>query len=766
MDGFYKESGGNPFYLEQLARSTRLTHGALMSAAQHPLAGIDVPAAVAAALSGELGLLSTPTRTLLQGAAVAGDPFEPELAAAAAAVSDGSAVQAIDELLALELIRTTDVPRRFRFRHPLVRRAVYDGAPGGWLLGAHERCADALAERGVSAAARAHHVEHGARHGDAAALAVLQEAGQAAALRAHASAAPWFGGALRLLPDSAPPEQRVELLLARAGALRATGRLEESRADLVESIRLVPDESVAVRVRLTVACAGVEHMLGRHKDSRARITAALAGISDAAAHEAVDLVLALGFDGLFRADFGAMRDAAARALTMARPLGDQPLTATAASVLTLACAWGGLTSEAEAARDEAVDLVDAMSDDQLAQRIDAPAYLAAGELHLDRYDDTIAHAERALAVGRATGQQFPTLVPTLGTAYLMRGRLTEAIEVLDGGIESSRLARNAQDLAWRLHLRSSTALAVGDLDTALATAEEAVELTRELEEENFLSAYPGLGLAAALLPSGDPAAAVEILVRSAGGGELPLIPGGWRAMGHELIARCHLELGRPDAAARAAGLAEATAATTGLPMATAWADRAAAAVALDAGIPALAAERALASAAAAERAGAVVEAAWSRTLAGRALAQTGQTGDDTRAASELQRAAADFDATGAARYRDEAERELRKQGHHIHRRTRRGVADGRGLETLTERELEVARLVEGRHTNAEIAAELFLSVKTIEAHMRNLFRKLDVSSRVEVARTVARADRSEHASQRNERSGVRRTGAIPTRRNR
>jgi DNA-binding NarL/FixJ family response regulator len=244
---------------------------------------------------------------------------------------------------------------------------------------------------------------------------------------------------------------------------------------------------------------------------------------------------------------------------------------------------------------------------------------------------------------------------------------------------------------------------------------------------------------------------------------LPLIPGGWRAMGHELIAHCSLELGRRDDAARAASLAEATAVDVGLPMATAWSDRAAAAVALDAGEPALAAERAVASAAAADRAGAAVEAACSRTLAGRALAQAG---DDDRAATELQHAAADFDACGALRYRDEAERELRKQGHHIHRRTRPGMADGRGLETLTERELEVARLVVGRKTNAEIAAELFLSVKTVEAHMRNLFRKLDVSSRVEVARLVERADRSEHASQRTTRSGVRRIGASPTRRNR
>jgi DNA-binding NarL/FixJ family response regulator len=97
------------------------------------------------------------------------------------------------------------------------------------------------------------------------------------------------------------------------------------------------------------------------------------------------------------------------------------------------------------------------------------------------------------------------------------------------------------------------------------------------------------------------------------------------------------------------------------------------------------------------------------------------------------------------RYRDAAERELRKLGRHFHRRTRRGAVDGDGLESLSERELRVARLVVERTTNREIAAELFVSLKTFEAHMRNLFRKLDVSSRVEVARTVERAERRSRA---------------------
>jgi DNA-binding NarL/FixJ family response regulator len=175
-------------------------------------------------------------------------------------------------------------------------------------------------------------------------------------------------------------------------------------------------------------------------------------------------------------------------------------------------------------------------------------------------------------------------------------------------------------------------------------------------------------------------------------------------------------------------------------MATAWRNRAEAELALDAGDAATAAELALASAEAAQSAGVVVEAALSRTLAGRALAEAGRTDEAT---AELQRAADDLDGCGAVRYRDATERELRKLGKVVHRRTRKAASASEALSELSERELEVARLVVDRKTNKEIAGELFVSLKTVEAHMRNLFRKLGVSSRIEVARTVERAERNQ-----------------------
>jgi DNA-binding NarL/FixJ family response regulator len=369
--------------------------------------------------------------------------------------------------------------------------------------------------------------------------------------------------------------------------------------------------------------------------------------------------------------------------------------------------------------------------------------LAGAELYLDRFAEADAHASRALTRGRATGQGelFLVLYQILGRAWYVRGRLTEATELLDGAIEASRLLGNTYALAWNLFNRSVVALAVGELDLALATAQESVELSSSLDE-GFVKAWAGVRLAAVLLETGQPVGAVDLLLGSAGGEEPALIPGGWRAYCLELLTRCWLALDRHAEAKRAAARAAATAAAVQLSLPTAWADRALAAVAIHAGDPAHAAELALASAAAADEAGAPIEAALSRTLAGCALAQESQR---DRAVAELQRAAAALDNCGALRYRNQAERELGKRGHRVHRRTRPGKPDGTGLETLTARELQVARLVADSKANAQIAAELFLSQKTVETHIRNIFRKLDVASRVELARAIERADSSARA---------------------
>jgi DNA-binding NarL/FixJ family response regulator len=255
---------------------------------------------------------------------------------------------------------------------------------------------------------------------------------------------------------------------------------------------------------------------------------------------------------------------------------------------------------------------------------------------------------------------------------------------------------------------------------------------------NVVSSYADMIYGHVLIEAGEPQRGVELLVGAGGGPSLPQSPGAWRAWDLERLVIAALALGRDAEAARAAADAETAAAGAGREFAEAVARRARARVTLAAGDAKDAAEQALESAAVAEEAGAIVEAALSRLLAGRAL---GQAGEAERAVAELEMAAERFEGAGAERCFQEAERELRRLGQARHRRTRAGRPGGVGVETLTERELEVGRLVVDRKTNPQIAAALFLSQKTVETHMRNLFHKLGVSSRVEVARVIEEADR-------------------------
>jgi DNA-binding CsgD family transcriptional regulator len=96
-----------------------------------------------------------------------------------------------------------------------------------------------------------------------------------------------------------------------------------------------------------------------------------------------------------------------------------------------------------------------------------------------------------------------------------------------------------------------------------------------------------------------------------------------------------------------------------------------------------------------------------------------------RAAREaLEAAAAAFDETGAAGFAARAREELGRIGG-------RAAADG-----LTPAERRVADLVAQGRTNAEVAAALFLSERTVASHLTRVYAKLGVRSRTELARTI------------------------------
>jgi DNA-binding NarL/FixJ family response regulator len=735
---FYDETGGNPFYLEQLARAPadRLSASA---GAEVSLAGVQVPPMVAAALSEELSLLPESARRVLDGASVAGDPFEVDLAASASDLSELEVLDAIDELARLELVRETDMPRRFRFRHPIVRRAVYESTRGGWRVAAHERVAAALARRGAAASARAHHVERSARHGDAGAVEVLRRAGQEARSQAPATSARWLAAALRVLPDDAPANQRVELLLPMAQALAATGQFAESHETLLEILEMLQSDQVAQRVEVSAWCARVEHLLGLHEQAHDRLIAGLGGLAEEVSAEGLSLLIELSQDGSHRMDYKSMKGWAERLVAVAEQMPDPLLQTVGLAAAARGLTFAGFPAQGRPLRDRAAHTIDELSDADLAGHLDAIVHLAGAELYLHLFEEASAHAQRTLAVGRATGQYqlFPVVFAILGITWMFRGHLHPALDPLEGNVEAARLSGNAQAICWSLYGLSQVALASGDVDRAMSAAEEAVDVGDDGKPSHHV-AYAALVLAQAHLLTGKPDRGLALLERASGGPDMPLVADSWRAYFLELLTRCRLTLGEPDAAARAAALADASANELGLPLPRAWADRAAAAVAFEAGDFKAAADLAMRSAGVADTAGTPIEAALSRTLAGRALAAAG---DRDRAKAELELAAGALDSVGAQRYRDAAERELRQLGHHIHRRSQPATGDGAGVDALTQRELEIARRIVDRQTNRQIAEELFLSPKTVETHIRNIFAKLGADSRVEVARMVERADR-------------------------
>jgi DNA-binding NarL/FixJ family response regulator len=729
VERLHHESGGNPFFALQLARA-----GA-GEADTAPDGGLGVPPSVARAITGELEALSPAARTLAEAAAVVGDPFELDLAVATLDAPANEVWERLDELVSNDLVRGTDVPRTFQFRHPLVRRAVYGSCPPSVRMSCHRRAVDALASRGAPAAVLAGHVEQSAPHGDAFAIEILRRAGEETSRQAPASAASWFAAALRLLPADTPQGERVDLLISLATAEAAIGRFTDAHAALDECVALTPAENVEGRVSLIVGTAEIEQLLGRHNEVRRRLQRAKDELGDSESPARVSLLIALSTNSLFLADHPGMLEWGRLAVEAAEAVGDDTLTAAALAAYTMGATFAGQVDLARELHRRAAPLVDSLDDDELISRLDALSNLATAELYLDLHSLTCRHGERGLSLARSTGrtQLVPILIPILGCSLWMTGEMQRSAEVLDEAIEGARVVDNAQGLSLALFNRALSAVMAGDLETALELGAESVELARQVDI-GVITAFAGAIHAQALCEAGQPKRAAELLLESVGGEDIPLLAGSWRATFFELLARCQLELGQLDRARAAAGKGREQADEHGLQLSRLMADRAGAAVALAEGRPDDAADLALSAVAQSEEIGARPHAATSRALAGRALAAAGRSDE---AIGQLVRAADEFDALGALRYRDQCEAELRKLGHVVHRRTRRGKPGGSGVELLTGRELEVAELVHARRTNREIAEELFLSLKTVEAHMRNIFHKLDVSSRGEVARLIA-----------------------------
>jgi DNA-binding NarL/FixJ family response regulator len=745
-DALYRESGGNPFYLEQLGRA-RPRGGGPIATTAGPTESWALPSGVAVAIEDELSRIGASHKRVLDAAAVVGESFEPELVASIAERSVAFTLEALDQLVGADIIRATATPRRFRFRHPIVRRAVYDGIPSGWCLAAHARAAAALIAARAPASTSAHHVERSAMQGDELAVAVLVEAARGAASRAPLGAGRWLLAALRLLPPEVLPERRMGLLTEAATALTSGGAYDEALAALEESLALVPADEADSRADVTAKIAYVKRRSGRPFDSRPVLEHALESLASPDSKAAADLRLELALHSLWHDEFAALTHLATPLLRLARDQKDLAMVALAAAL----CSLGSAEPRSAAARGtlaEAEEAFTALPDEQLAGRIYVSFYVGLAELRLERAAEALTHANRGLEVGRLTGQGITVTswLAITSRATLLTGQVGEASRLAHDAIDTERLLANDWRTIWALEADALAAFWAGDGDRALTSARDMA--SRAERAHPFLWGSATVQLAGAEYAAGDAASAYTRLSALDAEPTRRALDRN-AAHGWELLIRSQLALGRTDDAKTTVARASSRAEAAGLTQRIATMRCVEAAVLLAVREPDRASKLL-------EEAVRLADAAMNPLLSARARALAGialiARADQARGIEELTHAERTLFACGARREADACARELRRLGQHTPRRTR-PTARRSGLAALSRRENEIAAEVAAGKTNREVAAALFLSEKTVGNHLSRIFEKLDVHSRAALATLVGReaaaraVESTEHASQ-------------------
>jgi DNA-binding NarL/FixJ family response regulator len=729
-DAVVTASAGNPFYALALERHAR--SGAVQGA--QPAAGaaqVGMPDAVLVAVRAEIDSLSPRARQMAHGAAVAGDPFEVELAAACAELESAEALAGVDELVDRQIIRVGESPREFSFRHPMVRRAMYDSAGAGWRLGAHARAAATLERWGALIPMRAHHVALSARPGDLGAVDLL--VGAAAEVRgfAPASAAAWLAMALQVLPDTAAHcLRRVALLRSYADVQALLGELQAAHEALQRALALAAGgEDQEVAMELTVRCVEVEHVLGRWEQGRVRLRAMLATMGEPPAPLRAELELALALSHLFWMDFSAAAQWAERAAGRA----DGALQAAATALLGFVCACTDNIPDARARCAQAADELDRTADIELAGRLDALYYLGRAEYLLEDFAAAARHFERGISIAIVQGGSRHLLLIKVEQARTLavRGDLGRARRLVEEVVEAAQLAGQEWSLGLGLAALAPILRTIGELDAARLAGEQAADIT-EAAGAGELARGIRRELALTWLEAGDPDRCAEALTAAGTPGEAHVEPGS-RCLLAEALTHAELARGERRAARGWAESAERWSAPLDLPLSRAYARRAMARVLLADGDAEGAVGAAREAVALAKAAHAAVERARGLPVLARALLEAGERDQAVATLREAERA---LGRCGASRQRDAAARELRRLG--VRAPARRASQASGTVASLSRRELEVAGLVAAGHSNRQVAAELYLSENTIETHLRRIYAKLEINSRAALASAIGR----------------------------
>jgi DNA-binding CsgD family transcriptional regulator len=712
-------TGGNPLLVEQLMRALE-SEGVGADAAGARRVRELGPEEVSRSVLLRLSSVQFGATALARAIAVLGDGISLRRAAALAALEPGVASEAADALAAAEILRPGE---SLEFVHPIVRSAIYAELPRSERARMHTAAARALRDEHAPQELIATHLVMGEPAGEAWAVAMLR----AAAERALAAGAP--GSAVRHLRRALdePParSERPEVLAALgcaaavAGDARAVPYLEEA---------LVATGDRRRRAEIAHATGRALTAAGRHGEAAETFDRGLRELREAGEDDGSELALQLlsGYVGAARRDVATLplamallRPAMTRRLEGATP-GERALLAHVAYERALA------GEPCERVREAAT------------------AALAGGRL---------------LEEDTADGVAFHHAVAALAWADDLDG----ALDAVAAAVDEARRRGTAFGYASAVHARASVHHLAGRVEEALTDARVAMAAGRE----GWRLALPSAHAVAcrALLERGDPDAAADALA----------LPGGeerWRdsaAFGRLVEARGWLWLARGEAARAREEFDECRRRQTRLgarnPAVMAWRSGAALAAhrlgdteearalgerevelaraygaprplglalrtcgLVTGGEPGLALLETAVGVL--ERSPARLELARARVELGAALRRAGRR---QAAQDELRRALDAAHRCGATGLAQRAREELTAAG----ARPRR--AELSGLESLTASERRVAELAARGATNREIAQALFVTVKTVEWHLRNTYLKLGIASRRELAGELERA---------------------------
>ena len=707
-------AGGNPLYLRELLGALRERE---IPATGHSARYIDRidPAGLRRSIGTRLERVGEHAMMLAEAASVVEQGLPLRLVARLADVEHDEATDAAHALAQAEIL-TSDDP--LRFVHPVVRNAVYARVTGHRRAAMHRRAAELLRDEQAEPERIAAHIERADAREEEWAVDALQAAAASARERgAHPTAARWLrraldeGGAAELRPVLT-----VQIGLARAAAGDLTA-LEDVR----ESAVAITDPSE--RSRYLIEANQFAFYTGHYSDAAALVRRALASLDDGK-HEPLADAMAAALVGLVAVTDETAEGEEARVMARADQIlasGGSPSTPAERLVLAAVASLGFWRAAIPAAR------VQQLSRATLAglpgDEIRGPMYQPTVVLYAtDDYETADAALNLAVDAARRRGFQhlFTVASFTRAGGRYFAGRLAEATADAEAAMQGVRQGIVGFEPAIRGQL-ARCLLDRGDLDGA-AQLLELEDLERWGAFAPFSFLHEARGLLALAVGRAEEArdafmAAGALLERI--GAHNPAVCA-WRSG----AALAEHGLGNAEAAQRLV--------SDELERARAFGAKRAIGVALRAQGIVLGGDE---GGAALDEAVTVLDEAGARLEHARALLDRGalkrRGGRPRDARGDLKEALDRAIACDAAGLAERAREELLTAGGRPRRERVSGPA------ALTPQERRVATMASEGLSNPEIAQALFLTRKTIEAHMRGIFMKLDISSRGELPAALA-----------------------------